>query len=101
MRLTTYPPRRPRNHLGRGGYKLTVLKLSGKWHVLYVAEVDRNHVVWSVALPGVTTNSWAKAPFDTWRQAMDYAATLRTYYGDQCRGDLLIWTRFHGEVAHP
>lgn len=95
------PPRRPRNYQARGGYKLTVMKggPENKWQVLYVAEVDQNHLVWTAALPGYSTSpAWVNEvkPFDTWDAAMAHAATLRTWYGDQSRRDNLIWNRLHG-----
>lgn len=95
-------PRKPRSFFMRGGYKLTVLKANGKWLVLYVASVDNNHAVWDVPLPGATTTPAhhnGVKPFDTWEQAMAHAGTLRTYYGDQCRGDYLIWSQQHPTAA--
>jgi hypothetical protein len=89
-------PRRPRGN-GVGG-RLGVLKINGKWQVWYVNRIDENHIVWRLPLPGATTDpAWANEvrPFETWQEAMDHAATLRTYYGDQCRGDLLLWNRRH------
>lgn len=100
MRITTDPPRRPRNH-GVGG-RLTVLKLDGVWHVKYVAQIDHNHIVWCTPVPGSTTgDGWGMAyvpPFMDWEDAMAHAAGLRTYYGDEVRGDDLLWNRRHGKV---
>ena len=87
--------RKPRNHAGRGGYKLTVFKHEGKWEVRYVSEVDQHGLVWAVPCFGVTTQYPGIDPFPTWEAAMAHAATLRTYYGDQCRGDNLLWNRRH------
>lgn len=92
-------PRKPRSFFMRGGYKLTVLKANGKWLVLYVASVDDNHVVWSVPHDATTSTHGKLKPFDTWEQAMGHAGTLRTYYGDQCRGDYLIWSQQHPTAA--
>lgn len=87
-------PRRPRGS-GSGG-RLAVFKDALGWQVCYVARVDHNHVVWVVTVPGVTTDNWhGPKPFVAWEDAMAYAATLRTYYGDQCRGDNLLWNRRH------
>lgn len=83
------PRRRPRKN-GIGG-KLTVFKDGHGWQVKYVSEVDQRGVVWDCSLPPHTTGAWGRRPFETWRLAMDHAATLRTWYGDQCRGDNLIF----------
>ena len=88
------PNRRPRNH-GVGG-RLTVFKSRDGWEVCYVSRVDHNRLVWCTTVPRVTTDSIdGPSPFADWRDAMAYAATLRTYYGDQCRGDNLLFDRRH------
>lgn len=87
--MITRVPRKPRNN-GIGG-KLSVLKLD-KWHVVYVSEVDQYAMVWTTTVPRVTTESVSgPGPFESWAEAMAYAAGLRTYYGDQVRGDGTIW----------
>lgn len=92
-------PRRYRDH-GVGG-RLTVLSFDGgkTWDVKYVSKVDDRHVVWCTARAGATTgDGWPPAyvpPFESWQDAMDHAAGLRTYYGDQCRGDNSLFNRRH------
>lgn len=93
-------PRRPR--VCRYGARLTVLKHNDQWHVWYVSQVGTHHVVWRWPLPGASTDrAWVAqvTPFDRWEDAMAHAATLRTYYGDQCRGDNKIFDRHHRRVG--
>lgn len=71
-----------------------MLKVGGRWQVWYVSQVDKRHVVWHWPLPGASTvRAWRNEvePFETWGEAMAHAATLRTYYGDQGRGDNLLF----------
>jgi hypothetical protein len=89
------PARRDRVHPAS---KLTVYKDDFGWQVQYVTRVVQGFI-WHLPLPGATTSvHGVPGPFSSWDAAMAYAETLRTYYGDQVRGDNLIFNQRHGRA---